>query len=518
VSDRTHNAGTGSEGPKVGSDAVPLTSQSTPHPGTIANEMTSTTQAPGLETSLGTAIRLSPRPQPAHFGRYWGLVLFASDVLVTYVAAMVAATFTRTPLALLGKHDGTAQAVLFGVLLWLMLFERIGMYRRTFSVNARDEVYAALAASTMGVLPTLAIFLLLPSLLPFRHLLVATTLLAVVLVSGTRFLAYAAKARMAPARGRRIAVVGTPERVAAVPHDLSLTKADDVLRLAIDDFDDEVASTGGDVAKLDWLEFALERGCTELIVTEALPPEMMPALLRTTEARGIRLAFAPMRIRPHACDFQVRRDGGLALLYPQSLAICTPGAELLRRTFDLAIALPALLLLSPLFGAIAAGVALDLGAPIFYRQTRVGKHGRLFQMIKFRTMPVDAEKQTGPIWARAGEPRVTGFGRFLRRLSLDELPQLLNVVGGDMSIVGPRPERPFYVEQFRKMLPRYEERHLVRPGVTGWSHIHMRRNVDTSAIGERLSYDLFYLEHWSVFMDVFIICKTAFEFLFHSAV
>ncbi|MBC5798926.1 MAG: exopolysaccharide biosynthesis polyprenyl glycosylphosphotransferase [Candidatus Eremiobacteraeota bacterium] len=479
--------------------------------------MTTTSQT-GLDTSLGTAAQLTPRPQPARFGRYWGLVLFVSDLIVTYVAALLAATFTRTPLALLAREEGTLQAVVFGVLLWIMLFERIGMYRRSFAVNARDEVYAALAASTMGVLPTLAIFLLLPSLLPYRHLLVGTTFLAVVFVSATRFMAYAAKARVAPARGRRIAVVGTPERVAAVPQDLSLTKADNVVRLGIDDFDDEVASSGGDVTKLDWLEFALEHGCTELIVTEALPPEIMPALLRTTEARGLRLAFAPMRIRPHACDFQVRRDGGLALLYPQSLAICTPGAELLRRTIDLGIALPALLLLSPLMAAIAAGVALDLGAPIFYLQTRVGKLGRPFRMIKFRTMPLDAEATTGPIWARAGEPRVSRYGRFLRRMSLDELPQLFNVVRGDMSIVGPRPERPFYVEQFRKMLPRYDERHLVRPGVTGWSHIHMHRNVDTSAIGERLSYDLFYLEHWSVFMDIFIVCKTAFEFLFHSAV
>jgi lipopolysaccharide/colanic/teichoic acid biosynthesis glycosyltransferase len=105
----------------------------------------------------------------------------------------------------------------------------------------------------------------------------------------------------------------------------------------------------------------------------------------------------------------------------------------------------------------------------------------------------------------------------LRRTSLDELPQLFNVLRGEMSLVGPRPERPFYVEQFKKILPRYDERHLVRPGITGWSHINMRRNVDTSAIGERLSYDLFYLEHWSPFMDLLILCKTGFEFLFHSA-
>jgi lipopolysaccharide/colanic/teichoic acid biosynthesis glycosyltransferase len=132
-------------------------------------------------------------------------------------------------------------------------------------------------------------------------------------------------------------------------------------------------------------------------------------------------------------------------------------------------------------------------------------------------MRPDAEAASGPVWARTGEERKTRLGALLRRVSLDELPQLLNVVRGEMSIVGPRPERPFYVEQFRKMLPRYDERHLVRPGITGWSHIHMKRNVDTSAIGERLSYDLFYLEHWSVFMDILIVYKTGAEFLFHSA-
>ncbi|MDQ2908787.1 MAG: sugar transferase [Candidatus Eremiobacteraeota bacterium] len=479
--------------------------------------MTTTTQAPALDGRSEEAI-LRPRPQPASFGRFWGLTLFVSDMAVTSVAALFAAAFTATPLTSLGARPLALQAAFFGILLWIMLFERIGMYRRTFSITARDEVYAALAASSIAAMPTLAIFLLFPSLVPFRHLLVSTTLLSIVFVSGTRFIAYAARARVMPARGRRIAVVGSPGRVAAVPQDLSLTKADTILRLPIEDFDDDVAASDGDPARLEWLEIALEHGCSELIVTEALPPEIMPALLRLTEARGLRVAFAPMRIRPHACDFVARRDGGLTLLYPQSLAVCTSGAELLRRSIDLAIALPAIALLSPVLAAIGAAVALDLGAPIFFRQTRVGKHGRPFEIIKFRTMPIDAEAHTGPIWAQVGESRVTRFSRFLRRMSLDELPQLINVVRGDMSIVGPRPERPFYVEQFRKMLPRYDERHLVRPGVTGWAQIHMHRNVGPSAIGEKLSNDLFYLEHWSIFMDALIICKTAFEFLFHASV
>ncbi|GAC1554803.1 MAG: undecaprenyl-phosphate glucose phosphotransferase [Vulcanimicrobiaceae bacterium] len=480
-----------------------------------------TTHQGTLETSLGPALPgLRPRPLPARYSAQWGLLLLVGDVSVVVLSFFASQMLTHHLIADLLARDGAVQWLIFSVLLWLMLFERIGMYQRTFSSNARDEVYASLAASVMAMTPSVLLFLSLPSLQPSKHLLVVAAILAACGVSFARYVVHSFRTRMFPARARRIAVVGTPERVAAIPSDLSLTNEDDVLRLPVDGFDDDVAMVvaAGDVSRFEWLQIAVERGYQELIVTEALPPEIMPALLRFTESKGVRLAFAPMRIRPHACDFVVRRDGGLALLYPQSLAICTSGAESIRRVFDLAIALPALLLLSPILLGIALVVRLDSGNPVFYRQIRVGRHNREFEIIKFRTMRPDAESASGPVWARSGEDRTTRIGKFLRRSSLDELPQLFNVLRGEMSIVGPRPERPYYVEQFRKMLPRYDERHLVRPGITGWSHVHMRRNVDTTQIGERLSYDLFYLEHWSVFMDILIICKTGAEFLFHSAV
>ncbi len=474
-----------------------------------------------METTLGPALPgLRPRPLPARYSAQWGLLLVIGDVLVVVASFFAAQILTHHRIADLLARDGAVQWLIFSVLLWLMLFERIGMYHRTFSSSPRDEVYASLAASVMAMTPSVLLFLSLPALQPSKHLLVVAALLAACGVSFSRYVVHACRTRMFPSLARRIAVVGTPERVAAIPNDLSLTSGDDVLRLPIDGFDEDVAMVvaSGDVNRFEWLRIAVERGYHELIITEALPPEIMPALLRFTEAKGIRLAFAPMRIRPHACDFKVRRDGGLALLYPQSLAICTPGAESIRRVFDLAIALPALVVLSPVLALIALAVRIDSGNPIFYKQRRVGRHSHEFEIIKFRTMRTDAEVASGPVWARSGEDRTTRIGKILRRTSLDELPQLFNVVRGEMSIVGPRPERPYYVEQFRKMLPRYDERHLVRPGITGWSHVHMRRNVDTSQIGERLSYDLFYLEHWSVFMDILIICKTGAEFLFHSAV
>jgi putative colanic acid biosynthesis UDP-glucose lipid carrier transferase len=132
-------------------------------------------------------------------------------------------------------------------------------------------------------------------------------------------------------------------------------------------------------------------------------------------------------------------------------------------------------------------------------------------------MRVDAESETGAVWVRENDDRRTRVGAVLRRLSFDELPQLFNVLSGDMSLVGPRPERPVFEERFRQMLPRYDERHLVPPGITGWSHIHMRRLVNQDDIAERLEYDLRYVEQWTVWLDVSILFKTALEFLFHRS-
>jgi len=477
------------------------------------------TTEPRVESEARVLPSLKPRPRPARYGAGWSFALFGIDLLGAAGAVYAAELISHEKLDVLASIPGALQTVAFGVLCWILLFERIGMYRRSFSTSARDDVYASLAASGLSMLPALALFSIDPSLGPVRHTLLLALLLAALGVSLMRYVAYAVRARVNPSTVRRIAIVGSPERVKAVPGDLSLLASDHVVRIPIESFDEDISEAirNGEIADISWLKIARERNCDELIVTEALPSGMMPEFLRYTESHGIKVAFAPMRIRPHACDFTVRRDGGLALLYPRSLTICTPGADAARRVFDLSLTIPALVLLAPILGAIALAVYLDSGAPVLYRQTRTGRRGKTFEILKFRTMRVDAESDSGPVWARTGESRTTRVGRVLRRTSLDELPQLFNVLRGDMSLVGPRPERPFYVEQFRKMLPRYDERHLVRPGITGWSHIHMKRNVDTSAIAERLSYDLFYLEHWSIFMDILILCKTAAEFLFHSA-
>jgi Undecaprenyl-phosphate glucose phosphotransferase len=184
-----------------------------------------------------------------------------------------------------------------------------------------------------------------------------------------------------------------------------------------------------------------------------------------------------------------------------------------KRVMDVAVALAGLVVLSPLLALIALLVKLTSPGPVFYRQERCGLNGELFQMLKFRSMRVDAEQQTGAVWARKDDPRRTRLGAFLRATSLDELPQLINVLKGDMSLVGPRPERPVFIQQFSKTIPNYMARHCVKSGITGWAQVHGWRG--NTSLRKRVQYDLYYITHWTPWLDLRILWMTLFHGLFH---
>ena len=178
----------------------------------------------------------------------------------------------------------------------------------------------------------------------------------------------------------------------------------------------------------------------------------------------------------------------------------------LKRAFDLVLGALALGLAAPVMLAIVVALKLTSPGPVLYRQERMGLDGRRFRMLKFRTMRVDAERETGPVWARPDAPRRTGLGAFLRRSSLDELPQLLNVLRGEMSLVGPRPERPSFVAEFRRRVPGYMLRHKVKAGITGLAQINGWRG--NTSIEKRIEYDLLYIERWSLAFDLKILLQT----------
>jgi exopolysaccharide biosynthesis polyprenyl glycosylphosphotransferase len=167
-----------------------------------------------------------------------------------------------------------------------------------------------------------------------------------------------------------------------------------------------------------------------------------------------------------------------------------------------------LLLVAPILPLVAIAIRLTSPGPVLYSQRRVGKDGKPFTIYKFRSMRINAEAASGAVWSQPGDPRVTPMGRFLRRTRIDELPQLWNVLKGDMSFVGPRPERPEFVEDLSRQIPFYGQRHAVRPGLTGWAQVRHRYGSSVDDSQEKLQYDLFYIKHMSTTFDLFIVLET----------
>jgi sugar transferase (PEP-CTERM system associated) len=194
--------------------------------------------------------------------------------------------------------------------------------------------------------------------------------------------------------------------------------------------------------------------------------------------------------------------------------VTTPRTEIVKRLFDLVISLVALILAFPIMGIVAVAISLESPGPVLYRQPRLGRHGCVFILNKFRSMRQNAEQGIGPVWATDRDPRVTRVGGILRRTRLDELPQLLNVLVGHMSFIGPRPERPEFVEELQKQIPYYMERLAVKPGITGWAQVRYRYGSSVEDALEKLQYDLYYIKNLSPFLDLLILINTVQVVLF----
>jgi exopolysaccharide biosynthesis polyprenyl glycosylphosphotransferase len=200
-------------------------------------------------------------------------------------------------------------------------------------------------------------------------------------------------------------------------------------------------------------------------------------------------------------------------LYPSWLIFAegfrfSAGFMALRRLISVSLALTGLLLILPVIPLVVLAIKLDSRGPVFYKQQRVGRNNIPFYVYKFRTMTQDAEAKTGAVWAGANDPRITRIGKFLRSSRLDEIPQLWCVLRGDMAFVGPRPERPEFVEWLTKEIPYYPVRHVVRPGVTGWAQVRYKYGSTVEDAKEKLQYDLYYIKNISIGLDLMIMFQT----------
>jgi Undecaprenyl-phosphate glucose phosphotransferase len=248
----------------------------------------------------------------------------------------------------------------------------------------------------------------------------------------------------------------------------------------------------------------------------ALPPEQhlrMLELLDSTSREMVDVKVVPDLLQVIALRARLEDLDGVPVININDVPLQGFNSAV-KRAIDIAISSVALLCFAVPVGIVALLVRMTSRGPVFYRQDRTGLDGKSFSIIKFRSMFDDAERDTGPVWTVPGDPRVTPLGRFLRRSNLDELPQLWNVLRGDMSIVGPRPERPHFVEQFKHRIPQYMLRHKVKAGLTGWAQVNGWRG--NTPLEKRIEYDLYYIENWSVRLDLKIMWLTLVRGFFHK--
>lgn len=405
--------------------------------------------------------------------------------------------------------------VLPQMLLIVPIFVAHGLYRSRRTVSYSEELYGVFTAVSIdAVLVIVATVLLARDFIYSRAVVVFGWALSVALITLVRYFYYTMRAslRSAGIGTERVLIVGTNatakiiyERILQSPQlgyqpigflrchgGVGLERFEGLPVLAdLNDIDR--------VVKQHEIEHVI-------VAVPGLAHEDLVQLVGKCRAQDINIRVFPDVFQLLAGQVNIDELNGLPLVTVKDIAL--KGYRLaLKRIMDIVISGLGLVVVSGPMLLIALLVKLsDTRAPVFYSQERVGLDGKPFPMIKFRTMKPNAEVQTGPVWTQKDDPRKTRLGSILRRFSLDELPQLVNVLLGEMSLVGPRPERPYFVERFSQIIPRYEERHRERAGLTGWAQVNGLRG--NTSIEERTAYDLWYVENWTLWLDLKIILRS----------
>ena len=448
-----------------------------------------------------------------------------SDALMTTVSFLLAYYIRfyihKVPVEYIPAFQPYLKLLIIVIPVWLISLSYHGLYKQRNSfISPIDKIYLIFKAVLFATLVLMAI--------TFLYRQFSYSRLTFAYASGLNFLCIALMSTVirkiqitAIKRGfgiRNVIIVGTDETAKAIafkiqkhvalgykiigyisdssPHqnlwcrDKVLGEISEIPKIARDKNIDKIIFASSNVSNKDILDIILK--CTELNVDFTIVPgvyEIVTSRVNVDDIDGIPvigLKESPLQ--------------GFNLL--------------LKRAFDLTLSAVLLIILSPLLLALLIAIKLNSKGPVLYNQERVGQDNKILTMYKFRSMHMDAEERTGPVWAQEKDPRRTKVGAFMRKMSFDELPQLLNIIRGNMSLIGPRPERPFFVEQFKNDILGYMSRHRIKPGITGWAQVNGLRG--NTSIAERTKYDLYYIENWSIAFDLKILVRTILEFCFHK--
>jgi exopolysaccharide biosynthesis polyprenyl glycosylphosphotransferase len=406
---------------------------------------------------------------------------------------------------------------IFVVVVWVAVFNAYGLYKSTRPKNAFDEFYLLAKGATLGFLIMMAFTFFYRGTSYSRATLVAWWILGIVLLYLERRIMTRVE-RAFTRRGygvKKAVIVGTGETGISLydrwkenPQPgyqlIGLIKAGGMPEGESDTSDQSGMEVLGSMDDLYRIISERDVGLVILALPLSYHQRIMEIILGCEDLK-VEFQIVPDMVEMMAARAKVMSLDGIPLI---SLGR-TPlegWNRLFKRSVDVTLSSMGLVLLSPIFALLGILIKLDSKGPVLFKQERMGRDGQRFVQYKFRSMIEDAEKQTGPVFATEDDPRRTKVGSFLRKNNLDELPQLFNVLKGDMSLVGPRPERKIFVDRFKEGIPRYFLRHKVKSGITGWAQVNGLRG--NTSIEERTKYDLFYVENWSLAFDIKILLLT----------
>ena len=434
-------------------------------------------------------------------------------------AALAAALALRQDAGSLGEQlrQFTAHPEWFALLtlLWLVIASVFDCYDLETASNAFTSAFAVARAVAVTCLVYLFAPYISPPLFQSRFAWLLLILFAVCLVVAWRIVY--ATVFVQPVFQRKALIVGAGRTGITLLQTLQAVASSDYCVCGF--IDDDPAKRGASVEEIpvlgtsqELLSVAKREGVNEVILAITYADTMSKSLLQAImdcHEQGIHVATMPVVYESIAGRVAVEHIGRrLHLLLPLNFSATQRIYEALKRLFDVVGAIIGLAVFTICLPFIVVAIKLDSWGAVFYAQERVGKGGRVFKVIKLRSMVEGAEKHGQAVWATADDERVTRVGKFLRRTRLDEVPQLVNVLKGEMSLVGPRPERPQFVAQLAEQIPFYRARHAVKPGLTGWAQVKYRygSTVDDALI--KLQYDLYYIKHRSLYLDLLIATKT----------
>ncbi len=405
----------------------------------------------------------------------------------------------------------------FVVPVWLFLFQTRGMYAPRRTSHFSDEFFPIVRVVVIGMLVVMAAAFF------YRAFSFSRLVFGLLAVSSVAFLSAGRFAVLKIERARyrlghdirRVILVGTNETAKRIAHAIKSDPSPGYHVIGYFSASARGSRLSGipRLGTIGAVSKYIGRHPVDLVLI-ALPHtehSKLFSLVRECQGLNVEILMAPDMVELMTSRVRVEEIEGVPFIQVREASLTTWN-RILKRSFDIVFASLIIILASPVFLILALLIKLTSQGPVFFFQERVGLDGTLFRVMKFRTMQADAEKNSGPVWATKNDPRTTSVGRILRRFSLDELPQLFNVLRGEMSLVGPRPERPFFVDKFKTRIPKYLDRHRVKTGMTGWAQVNGLRGK--APIEERTKYDVYYVENWSLVFDAKIILKTLRAVLF----